>query len=46
MLRPLLFQSVTGLYTQRLFQTSDGRMAESRMGEEEAYRDLKLEEMI
>ena len=34
------------LYTKRLFQTADGRMAESRMGEEEACRDLKLEEMI
>ena len=46
MSRPLLFQSIAGLYTQRPFQTSDGRMAESRMDEEEAYHDLKLEEMI
>ena len=34
------------LYTKRPFQTTDGRMAESRMGEDKACRDLKLEEMI
>ena len=34
------------LYTRRPFQTADRRRADSRMGEEEACPDLKLEEMI
>jgi len=33
-------------YTKRLFQTAHGKMAESRMGEEEACLNQKLEEKI
>ena len=32
---------IAGFYTKRLFQTTDGRKAESRMGKEEANQDLK-----
>ena len=32
--------------TKRLFQTAHGKMAESRMGEEEACLNQKLEEKI
>ena len=40
------FQRLAVLYTKELFQTADGKMAESRMGDEEACLDLKLEKMI
>ena len=33
---------IIGFYTKTLFQTTDGRKAESRMYEEEANQDLKL----
>jgi hypothetical protein len=33
-------------YTKRLFQTAHGKMAESRMGDEEACLDQKLKEKI
>ena len=40
------FQRLSVLYTKEPFQTADGKMAESRMGDEEACLDLKLEKMI
>ena len=40
------FQRLSVLYTKELFQTADGKMAESRMGNKEAYIDQKLEKMI
>ena len=40
------FQRLSVLYTKELFQTADGKMAESRMGDEEACLDLKLEKRI
>ena len=40
------FQRLSVLYTKELFQTADGKRAESRMGDEEACLDLKLEKMI
>ena len=42
----MLLSEIAVLYTKRLFHTADGRMAESRMGDEEACLDLKLEKMI
>ena len=33
------FQRLSVLYTRGLFQIADGKMAESRMGNEEAYID-------
>ena len=40
------FQRLPVLFTKELFQTADGKMAESRMGDEEACLDLKLEKRI
>ena len=44
----MLFQRPVTLvfYTTELFQTADGEMAESRMGDEEACLDLKLKRKI
>ena len=38
--------SVRFLGIKELFQTADGKMAEARMGDEEACLDLKREKMI
>ena len=46
MLRAVLLSETSVLYTKEPFQTADGKMAESRMGDEEACLDLKLEKMI
>ena len=40
------FQRSPVLYTKEPFQTADRKMAESRMGDEEACLDLTLEKMI
>ena len=40
------FRVSSVFYTKRLFQTAHGKMAESRMGEEEACLNQKLEEKI
>ena len=41
-----MLSEISVLYTRELFQTADGKMAESGMGDKEACLDLKLEKMI
>ena len=42
----MFFQRGHRFYTRRLFQTADRRRADSKMGEEEACPDLRLEEDV